>query len=151
MVRLVSANGMMCLQFQGCVSIMEGSVHWLPQLDQTKDKVGAIQGILEEKIECWTRFPQLLGRRWKVLTSPHNIHVLCGNSDKFLYGDVKAWFPAMTKLIHRTWLLVNCNVEYVVEGKGRHPCYQVYKHDKEYIEEETAWVKYTWDEKYEKI
>ena len=54
----------------------------------------------------------------------------------------------MTKLIHRTWLLVNGNVEYVVQGKGRHPCY---KHDRKYIEGETAWIKYTWDGKYEKV
>ena len=46
---------------------------------------------------------------------------------------------------------MNGNVEYVFEGKGRHPCYQVYKHDKEYIEGETAWIKYTWDGKYEKV
>jgi hypothetical protein len=57
----------------------------------------------------------------------------------------------MNKLIHRTWLLVNGNVEYVVEGKGRHPCYRVYKHDKEYIAGETAWIKYAWDGKYEKV
>ena len=45
----------------------------------------------------------------------------------------------MTKLIHRTWLLVNGNV-------------WVYKHDKEYIAGETAWIKYTWDDgKYEKV
>ncbi len=79
------------------------------------------------------------------------IYVPCGNADKLLYGDVKAQFPAMTKLIHRTWLLVNGNVEYVVQGKGRHPCYWVYKHDKEYIAGETAWIKYTWDGKYEKV
>ena len=79
------------------------------------------------------------------------IYVPCGNADKLLYGDVKARFPAMNKLIHRTWLLVNGNVEYVVEGKGRHPCYRVYKHDKEYIAGETAWIKYAWDGKYEKV
>ncbi len=27
----------------------------------------------------------------------------------------------------------------------------VYKHDNEYIEGETAWIKYTWDGKYEKV
>ena len=57
----------------------------------------------------------------------------------------------LTKLIHRTWLLVNGNIEYVVQGKGRHPCYRVYKHDKEYTAVETAWIKYTWDGKVEKI
>ena len=30
------------------------------------------------------------------------IYVPCGNADKLLYGDVKARFPAMNKLIHRT-------------------------------------------------
>ncbi len=36
-----------------------------------------------------------------------------------MHDDVKVQFPAMTKLIHRTWLLVNGNVECVVQGKGR--------------------------------
>jgi hypothetical protein len=38
--------------------------------------------------------------------------------------------PCYDKIIHRTWLMVNGNVEYVREGKGRHQCYRVYKHDK---------------------
>ena len=49
--------------------------------------------------------------------------------------------------------MVNGNVEYVVEGQGRHQCYRVYKHDKEFMEGETVWIKYTVgmeDGKYEK-
>jgi hypothetical protein len=58
----------------------------------------------------------------------------------------------MTKLIHRTWLMMNNgNLEYVLEGQGRHPCYWVYNHDKEYIQMETAWIKYSWDGKYKKV
>ena len=48
--------------------------------------------------------------------------------------------------------MMNGNLEYVLQGQGRHPCYRVYKHDKEYIQGETAWIKYSsWDGKYEKV
>ena len=46
---------------------------------------------------------------------------------------------------------VNGDVEYVREGQGRHQCYHVYKHDKEYIKGETDLIKYAWDGKYEKV
>ncbi len=46
--------------------------------------------------------------------------------------------------------MMNGNFEYVLEGQGRHQCCRVYKHDKEYIQGETAWIKYSWDGKYEK-
>ncbi len=45
----------------------------------------------------------------------------------------------------------NGNLEYVLEGQGKHPCYRVYKHDKEYIPGETAWIKYSWNGKYKKV
>ena len=87
-------------------------------------------------------------RFWSATT----IYVPCGKADKLYYSDVKALCPAMTKLIHRTWLMMNGNLEYVLQGQGRHPCYRVYKHDKEYIQGETAWIKYSsWDGKYEKV
>ncbi len=48
--------------------------------------------------------------------------------------------------------MMNGNLEYVLQGQGRHPCYQVYKHDKEYIQGETAWIEYSsWDGKYEQV
>jgi hypothetical protein len=72
-------------------------------------------------------------RFWSATT----VYVPCGKADKLYYTDVKAICPVMTTLIHRTWLIMNGNLEYVLEGQGRHPCYQVYKHDKEYIQGET--------------
>ena len=47
--------------------------------------------------------------------------------------------------------MMNGNLEYVLEGQGRHQCCRVYKHDKEYIQGETAWIKYSWDGKYKKV
>ena len=128
-----------CVCYIRGVSIMEGSIDGLPQLDQTAERKLNVEGFLSYLSED-ERFPLA-----------KTIYVPCGNVDKLLYVDVKAQFPAMTTLIHRTWLLVNGNVEYVVQGKGRHPCYRLYKHDKEYIAGETAWIKYTWDGKYEKV
>ena len=89
-------------------------------------------------------------RRFRSATT---IYVPCGKgkAERLLYRDVKARCPAMTKLIHRSWLMVNGDVEYVREGQGRHQCYCVYKHDKEYIKGETAWIKYSWDGKYKKV
>ncbi len=47
--------------------------------------------------------------------------------------------------------MMNGNLEYDLEGQGRHPCYRVYTHDKEYIQGETAWIRYSWDGKYKKV
>ncbi len=129
---------------------MEGSIYWLPQLDQTEDRNDAIPGILREKLKL-RGFLSYLARddRFRSVTT---VYVPCGKADKLYYSDVKALCPAMTKLIHRTWLMMNGNLEYVLQGQGRHPCYWVYKHDKEYIQGETAWIKYSsCDGKYEKV
>ena len=44
--------------------------------------------------------------------SAFTIYVPCGRADKLFHGDVKAICPAMTKLMHRTWLMVNGNVRH---------------------------------------
>jgi hypothetical protein len=80
--------------------------------------------------------------------SAETIHAPCGRANKLLYRDVKAICPAMKKLIHKTWLVVNGNVEYVVEGKSSHPCYRMYRHFKKYTEGETIWIRYHWDRRY---
>jgi hypothetical protein len=83
--------------------------------------------------------------------SATTVYVPCGKADRLYYRDVKAKCPAMTTLIQRTWLMMNGNLEYVLEGQGRHQCCWVYNYDKEYIQGETAWIKYSWDGKYEKV
>ncbi len=83
--------------------------------------------------------------------SATTVYVSCGKADRLYYRDVKAICPAMTTLIHRTWLMMNGNLEYVLEGQGRHPCCQVNTYDKEYIQGKTAWIKYSWDGKYKKV
>ena len=131
-----------------CQSWREASIDYLNWI---KPKIGLVpsHGFAERKLNV-EGFLDYLSEDERFALA-ETIYVPCGNADKLLYGDVKVRLPAMTKLIHRTWLLVNGNVEYVVQGKGRHPCYRVYKHDKEYIAGETAWIKYTWDGKYEKV
>jgi hypothetical protein len=62
--------------------------------------------------------------------STETIHAPCGRANKLLYRDVKVICPAIKMLIHMTWLVVNGNVEYVVEGNSSHPCYRMYRHDK---------------------
>jgi hypothetical protein len=57
--------------------------------------------------------------------SATTVYVPCGKAKRLLYRDVNSRCPVMTKLIHRTWLMVNGNVEYVMEGQGRHQCYRV--------------------------
>jgi hypothetical protein len=135
----------MCLLLQGCVC--HGGLHLLiSSTESTKDRINAYPGILCEKIEYqWV--PQLFGTddRFRSATT---VYVPCGKADRLYYRDVKAICPAMTTLIHRTWLIMNGNLEYALEGQGRHPCYWVYKHDKEYIQRETAWIKKSWDGKY---
>jgi hypothetical protein len=79
------------------------------------------------------------------------IYVPRGKADRLYYRDMKARCPAMTTLIHKTWIMINGNVEYVVEGWSSHPCYRVYRHDRKYIEGETAWNKYNWDGSYKKV
>jgi hypothetical protein len=88
------------------------------------------QGFSEKKLKVRGFLSYLAqdDRFWSVTT----IYVPCGKADKLYYSDVKALCPAMTKLIHRTWLMMNGNLEYVLQGQGRHPCYWVYKHDKNY-------------------
>jgi hypothetical protein len=131
-----------------CQSWREASIDYLNWI---KPKIGLVpsHGFADRKLNV-EGFLDYLSEDERFALA-ETIYVPCGNADKLLYGDVKARFPAMNKLIHRTWLLVNGNVEYVVKGKGRHECHRVYKHDKEYIAGETAWIKYTWDGKYEKV
>ncbi len=114
-----------------------------------EDRIDAIPGILREKLKV-RRFLSYLARddRFRSATT---IYVPYGKADKLYYSDVNAICPAMTKLIHRTWLMMNGNLDYVLQGQGRHPCYRVYKHDTEYIQGETSWIKYSWDGKYEKV
>jgi hypothetical protein len=113
-----------------CQSWREASIDYLNWI---KPKIGLVpsHGFAERKLNV-EGFLDYLSEDERFAVA-ETIYVPCGNADKLLYGDVKVRLPAMTKLIHRTWLLVNGNVEYVVQGKGRHPCYRVYKHDKEYI------------------
>jgi hypothetical protein len=131
-----------------CQSWREASIDYLNWI---KPKLGLMpsQGFAERKLNV-DGFLSYLAEddRFRSATT---IYVPCGRVDKLFYGDVKAICPAMTKLIHKTWLMVNGNVEYVREGKGRHQCYRVYKHDKQYIEGETAWIRYAWDGKYQKV
>ncbi len=47
--------------------------------------------------------------------------------------------------------MMNGNLEYFLEGQGRHECFWVYNHNKEYIQGDTAWIKYSWDNKYRKV
>jgi hypothetical protein len=114
-----------------CQSWREASIDYLNWI---KLKIGLMpsQGFSEKKLNV-DGFLSYLAEddRFRSVTT---FYVPCGRVDKLFYGDVKAICPAMTKLIHRTWLMVNGNVEYVREGKGRHQCYWVYKHDKQYIE-----------------
>ena len=118
-----------------CQSWREASINYLNLI---KPKIGLVpsQGFAERKLNV-EGFLDYLSEDERFALA-ETIYVPCGNADKLIYDDVKVQFPAMTKLIHRTWLLVNGNVEYVVQGKGRHPCYRVYKHDNEYIEGEMA-------------
>ena len=131
-----------------CQSWREASIDYLNLI---KPKIGLVpsQGFADRKLNV-EGFLYYLSQDER-FASAETISVPCGNAKRLLYGDVKARFPAMNKLIHRTWLLVNGNIEYVAQGKGRHPCYRVYKHDHEYTEGDTAWVKYTWDGKYERV
>jgi hypothetical protein len=131
-----------------CQSWREASIDYLNLI---KPKVGLVpsQGFHDKKLDVQGFLDYLSEDERFALAE--TIYVPCGNADKLFYDDVKARLPAMTKLIHKTWLLVNGKVEYVVQGKGRHPCYRVYKHDHKYIEGETAWIKYTWDGKYDKV
>jgi hypothetical protein len=107
------------------------------------------QGFCERKLNVsgFLSYLEQDDRFWSATT----VYVPCGKADRLYYRDVKAICPAMTTLIHRTWLMINGNLDYVLEGQGRHPCYQVYKHDKEYIQGETAWINYSWEGKYEKV
>jgi hypothetical protein len=123
----------------------------LDYLNWIKPKIGLMptQGFCERKLNVsgFLSYLEQDDRFWSATT----VYVPCGKADRLYYRDVKAICPAMTTLIHRTWLMMNGNLEYVLEGQGRHPCYRVYKHDKEYIQGETAWIKYSWDGKYEKF
>jgi hypothetical protein len=76
------------------------------------------------------------------------IYVPCGKADKLFYCDVKAKCPRMRLLIHRQWLMMNGNTEFVVEGHSNHPCYRMYKHDRPYIDGVNAWIRWWWDRKY---
>jgi hypothetical protein len=123
----------------------------LDYLNWIKPKIGLMptQGFCERKLNVsgFLSYLEQDDRFWSATT----VYVPCGKADRLYYRDVKAICPAMTTLIHRTWLMMNGNLEYVLEGQGRHPCYRVYKHDKEYIQGETAWIKYSWDGKYKKV
>jgi hypothetical protein len=132
-----------------CKSWREASIDYLIWI---KQKIGMMpsQRFSEKKLKVRGLLSYLArdDKFWSVTT----IYVPCGNADKLYYSDVKTLFPALTKLIHRTWLMMNGNLEYVLQGQGRHPCYRVYKHDKKYIQGETTWDKYSsWDGKYEKV
>ena len=81
----------------------------------------------------------------------YTIHILCLKADKLYFRDVKEICPAMAKLIHKSWLMTTGNLDHVKEGCSNHSCYWMYRHDKQYIEGETAWIKYMWDEKYKKV
>jgi hypothetical protein len=122
-----------------CQSWREASINYLNWI---KPKIGLMpmQGFSERKLNVYG-FLCFLAEddRFRSATT---INVPCGRAEKLYYGDVRAVCPTMTKLILRTWLMVNGNVEYVREGQGRHQYYRVYKHEKEYIKGETAWIKY---------
>jgi hypothetical protein len=53
------------------------------------------------------------------------VYVPCGKADKLFYCDVKAKCPRMRLLIHRQWLMMNGNTDFVVEGQSNHPCYRM--------------------------
>jgi hypothetical protein len=57
------------------------------------------------------------------------IYVPCAKAEKLFYCEVKAKCPRMRLLIHRQWLMMNGNTEFVAEGQSNHPCYCMYKHD----------------------
>jgi hypothetical protein len=124
---------------------------YIDYLNWIKPKIGLMPtlGFSERKLNVYGFLSYLAeDDRFRSATT---IYVPCGKAERLLYRDVKARCRAMTKLIHRSWLMVNGDVEYGREGQGRHQCYCVYKHDKEYIEGETTWIKYAWDGKYEKV
>ena len=79
------------------------------------------------------------------------IYVSCGKADKLFYCDVKAKCPRMRFLIHRQWLMMNGNSEFVVEGQSNHPCYRMYKHDQPFFDGVNAWVRWFWDRKYKLV
>ena len=79
------------------------------------------------------------------------IYVPCGKADKLFYCDVKAKCPRMRLLIHRQWLMMNGNTEFVVEGQSNHPCYRMYKHDRPYIDGVNVWIRWLWDRKYKLV
>jgi hypothetical protein len=83
--------------------------------------------------------------------SAERIYVPCGKADKLFYCDVKAKCPRMRLLIHRQWLMMNGNSEFVVEGQSNHPCYRMYKHDHPYIDGVNAWIRWLWDRKYKLV
>jgi hypothetical protein len=105
-----------------CQSWREASIDYLNLI---KPKIGLVpsQGLAERKLNV-EGFLDYLSEDERFALA-ETIYVPCGNADKLLYYDANVQFPAMTKLIHRTWLLVNGNVEYVIQGKGRHPYYGV--------------------------
>ena len=104
------------------------------------------KGYSQQKLNVSGFLSYLKEEEW--FRSAETTHVPCGRASKLLYRDVKVICPAMKKLIHKTWLMVNGNVEYAVEGKSSHPCYRMYRHDKKYIEGEPIWIRYHLDRQY---
>ena len=111
---------------------------YIDYLNWIKPKIGLmpIWGFSKRKLNVYG-FLSYLAEDDRRFRSATTIYVPCGKgkAERLLYRDVKARCPAMTKLIHRSWLMVNGDVEYVREGQGRHKCYCVFKG-------ETAWIKY---------
>ncbi len=68
------------------------------------------------------------------------IYIPCAKAEKLFYCDVKAKRPRMRELIHRQWLMMNGNTEFVEEGQSHHPCYCMYKHDHSNIDGVNAWI-----------
>ncbi len=106
-----------------CTSWRAASLDYLKWI---KSKIGLMptQGFCERKLNVsgFLIYLEQDDRFWSVTT----IYVPCGKAERLYHRDVKAICPAMIKLIHRTWLMMNGNLEYVLEGQGRHPCYRVY-------------------------
>jgi hypothetical protein len=78
-------------------------------LDQTKDKINVYRGFCERTLNV-RGFLSYLDQNdgFRLATT---IYVPCENANQSYYRDVKAICPAMTALVHKTWIMMNGNVE----------------------------------------
>ncbi len=107
-----------------CRSWREASINYLNFIKPKIDLM-PILGFSDRKLNVDGFLSYLAEDDW--FRSATTIYVPCCRVETLFYRNVKTICPAMTKLMHKTWLMVNGNVVYFIEGHGRHQCYRVYK------------------------